>query len=250
MSAGAGKTIPNGDYVIVSKMSDDLYLDIPGIDTPSASGKVVTICNGHPGKGNDYDAWTITYLNNGYYKITQKDTNTALDLYEDSLNRGTRVSVNNYTGADSQQWSINKTDCGYQIQSKSTCWVLDVAGGKTTPGTPVNIWENNGNSAQLWSFSPFASDSKTESASKYPVVSYEVSGRQFRLKWNAVNGMEKYGIAVYQSGKWKLKVQTTATTYTSPKISRGIYKMAVVAKKGGKWDTTNIKNRAFALTIR
>ncbi len=56
----------------------------------------------------------------------------------------------------------------------------------------------------------------------YPVVlSYEVSGRQLRLKWTAVSGAEKYGIAVYQSGGWKVKVQTDKTTYTSPKMSKG-----------------------------
>ncbi len=62
----------------------------------------------------------------------------------------------------------------------------------------------------------------------YPVVSYEVSGRQFRLKWTAVSGAEKYGIAVYQSGGWKVKVQTDKTTYTSPKMSKG-------AKAPTKW---------------
>ena len=39
---------------------------------------------------------------------------------------------------------------------------------------------------------------------KYPVVTTEVQGRQFRLKWTPVGGAEKYGIAVYLAGKWKV----------------------------------------------
>ncbi|MCR5122744.1 MAG: fibronectin type III domain-containing protein [Ruminococcus sp.] len=87
--------------------------------------------------------------------------------------------------------------------------------------------------------------------SAYPKVSYEVSGRQFRLKWNPVDGAEKYGIALYQSGKWRVKAQFTknVTAFTSPKIKPGSYKMVVCAKINGAWDTGDLNNRAFTVTI-
>ncbi|MCR5122460.1 MAG: hypothetical protein K6B74_08575 [Ruminococcus sp.] len=89
------------------------------------------------------------------------------------------------------------------------------------------------------------------SGTKYPVVSAQVSGEQFRLKWTAVSGAEKYGIAVYQSGRWRTKVQLggSVTSYTSPKMSRGTYKLVVCAKVNGKWDTSDISGRAVTVKI-
>jgi hypothetical protein len=90
-----------------------------------------------------------------------------------------------------------------------------------------------------------------ETADKYPVVKSAVQGRQFRLKWTAVPNAEKYGLALYQSGKWRVKVQFAGnvTSYTSPKIKKGTYKMVVCAKVNGEWDTSSINKRAFTVTI-
>ncbi len=75
----------------------------------------------------------------------------------------------------------------------------------------------------------------------YPDVKVEVKGRQFRLKWNRIYYAEGYGIAVYQSGKWRLKVQldnpaVPTITYTSPKLKPGdTYHVRVCSKVNGKW---------------
>ncbi len=90
-----------------------------------------------------------------------------------------------------------------------------------------------------------------ETANKYPVVTSEVQGRQFRLKWTSVPNAQKYGLAVYQSGGWRVKAQFAGnvTSYTSPKIKKGTYKMVVCAKVNGEWDTSSINKRAFTVTI-
>ncbi|MCR5121758.1 MAG: fibronectin type III domain-containing protein [Ruminococcus sp.] len=91
-----------------------------------------------------------------------------------------------------------------------------------------------------------------QTENRYPVVKYQVSGSQFRLKWTPADGAQKYGLAVYQSGKWVAKVQFDAntTTYTSPKMKKGSYTMAVCAKVNGKWDVDHIKQRSFTVTIK
>ncbi len=88
-------------------------------------------------------------------------------------------------------------------------------------------------------------------ANKYPVVKAEVKGRQFRLKWTAVPDAEKYGLAAYQSGKWRVKVQFAGnvTSYTSPKMKAGTYRMVVCAKINGEWDRSSLSKRAFTVTI-
>jgi len=91
-----------------------------------------------------------------------------------------------------------------------------------------------------------------KSVNKYPVVTSEVSGKQFRLNWKAADAAEKYAIAVYQSGKWVVKAQLNGdvTSYTSPKLNNGTYKIVVCAKVNGKWDLSNINSRAINVTIK
>jgi hypothetical protein len=86
----------------------------------------------------------------------------------------------------------------------------------------------------------------------YPNVKSEVKDGRFRIKWKPVPGAEKYGIALYQSGSWRVKVQLPAnvTSYTSPKLKSGVYTIVVCAKINGKWDTSNIAKRAFRIIIK
>ena len=88
-------------------------------------------------------------------------------------------------------------------------------------------------------------------ANRSPIVKSEVRGRQFRLRWTAAADAEKYGIAVYQAGKWRVKVQVNGnvTSYTSPKVETGNYKVVICAKVNGKWDTGSINQRAFTVKI-
>ncbi|MCR5121680.1 MAG: DUF4981 domain-containing protein [Ruminococcus sp.] len=92
---------------------------------------------------------------------------------------------------------------------------------------------------------------KTSNENRYPVVTAEVSGRQFRLKWTSVSGAEKYGIALYQNGKWRVKAQfaKNVTTFTSPKMKTGSYRMVVCAKVNGEWDTSSLSKRAVTVKI-
>ena len=91
-----------------------------------------------------------------------------------------------------------------------------------------------------------------KTVNKYPVVTAEVSGKQFRLKWKPADAAEKYAIAVFQSGKWVVKVQLNSdvTSYTSPKLNNGTYKLVVCAKVNGKWDTSDLNKRAVTVTIK
>ncbi len=92
---------------------------------------------------------------------------------------------------------------------------------------------------------------KKVAVSKYPIVTSEVSGVQFKLKWTPVANAEKYCIAVYQDDTWKAQayINGNLTSFTSPKISKGTYTMVVCAKLNGTWDTSNIDDLAFKITI-
>ncbi|MCR5021279.1 BspA family leucine-rich repeat surface protein [Ruminococcus sp.] len=88
-----------------------------------------------------------------------------------------------------------------------------------------------------------------ETKPTYPTnikVEYSEKYHQVRFKWDEVEGADRYGIAVYLAGKWKVQTQNiTDTVYTSPKnLTPGnTYKVAIAARVNGKWDTENaIKN--------
>ncbi len=91
-----------------------------------------------------------------------------------------------------------------------------------------------------------------EAVVTYPEVTAEVSGNQIKLDWTEVEGAEKYGIAVLISGKWKVQAYTEAgvTTFTTPKIAKGTYKIVVCAKVNGSWNIAQLNSRAVEAVIK
>ena len=154
----ADQTIPDGDYWILSALSRNFWVDIPG-DEISKNGENVTTyireVNEVPSK---YDAWTVTYLNNGYYKIKQKDTDLCLDVADASLYAGTNVQIVNDNGAPAQQWSIIPTQTGYKLQSRCNSFVLDVTNGIIENNTNIMVWESNEQRTQRFGFIPYGTD--------------------------------------------------------------------------------------------
>ena len=84
-------------------------------------------------------------------------------------------------------------------------------------------------------------------------VDYSDEYHQVRFTWDKVENADRYGIAVYLAGKWRVQKQDiTGTTYTSPKnLTPGVtYKVAIAARVNGRWDTENAIKRACTVTIK
>ena len=173
ISSGAGQTIPDGDYIIVSELGHNIYLDIPEVAYPAPEGIDVAICNASslPGKDGLFDTWTVTYLGDGFYSINQNGKEITLDVKNDSLNVGTEIMTHKWHGDSNQRWSIAETSHGYTIQSKSTGWYLDVRGAEKATGTKVQTWEENNSKAQSWGFIPVASDERPIPDGEYYIKS-------------------------------------------------------------------------------
>ena len=76
---------------------------------------------------------------------------------------------------------------------------------------------------------------------------------QVRFTWDKVEGADRYGVAVYLAGKWKVQDKNiTGTSYTTPKsLTPGkTYKVAVAARVNGKWDTANAIKNAVTVTVK
>ncbi|SFD18857.1 BspA family leucine-rich repeat surface protein [Ruminococcus albus] len=84
-------------------------------------------------------------------------------------------------------------------------------------------------------------------------IEYSEKYHQVRFTWDKVEGADRYGIAVYLAGKWRIQAQNiTDTVYTSPKnLTPGkTYKFAIAARVNGKWDTANAIKNAVTVTIK
>ena len=84
-------------------------------------------------------------------------------------------------------------------------------------------------------------------------VEYSEKYHQVRFTWDKVEGADRYGIAVYLAGKWRVQAQNiTDTVYTTPKnLTPGrTYKVAIAARVNGKWDTANAIKHSGTVTIR
>ena len=64
--------------------------------------------------------------------------------------------------------------------------------------------------------------------------------------------MEKYGVGVYQANKWVVKKQVDAsvTTWTSPQVSNGTYRLVVLAKVNGQWVNADVFKKSFYVTVK
>ena len=154
ISNGAGQTLPDGDYYIISSINMNYYVDIPGTEVVSGNN-----VNMYTMETNVMppacDAWTLMCLGNGFYKIKSKGTNFCLDVSGASLDRGTNVQICEENDSTAQQWSIIQTDYGYKIQSRCNGFYLDVAGGGFENSTNVQVWETNDTTAQKYVFVPY-----------------------------------------------------------------------------------------------
>ena len=84
-------------------------------------------------------------------------------------------------------------------------------------------------------------------------VQYSEQYHQVRFTWDKVKNADRYGIAVYLAGKWRIQTQNiTTTTYTTPKnLTPGkTYKVAIAARVGGTWDVAGAIKHAVTITVK
>ena len=158
MTAGAGRTIPDGDYIIASAADSNFYLDIDGNAYPATECTNVHLWGPRDETLPAEDTWTVTYIDNGgFYSICQKGTEMSLDVDRASITAGGNLQVYPYHDANCQKWSISEnTNGSYRIQAKHSGLSLDIADGIITAGTGVRQWNDNDSIAQQWTFIPYS----------------------------------------------------------------------------------------------
>ena len=154
MSAGAGQTIRDGDYIIASGLRQNLYLDAEGGETDAADKTNVMVWADDIFPLSDFDIWTVTYQGDGYYRIKQKTSDSYVDCGGTANARGANIHMWHNSGGINSEWSIRNKATGYWIQGRANSWFMDVTGAATDSGTNVQNWSENDSSAQAWCFIP------------------------------------------------------------------------------------------------
>ena len=157
MSAGAGQTISNGDYYICSAVREKIILDAVDTVVPAVDGTDVRLCDYGSSAFGYWDAWTLTYLGNGFYSITQPGTKMALTVESSSVRPRTNIHVKTYTGSTGQQWSIEQSEYGYRLKARCSGLSADITGGVDYIQNNTNVQQWNDNEGvyaqnQSWKF--------------------------------------------------------------------------------------------------
>lgn len=98
--------------------------------------------------GNVYAAPNV----NTDYKIINRNSGKALDVYQKSTADGANVQQYTDNGGTNQQWSLVDVGSGYyKLVNKNSGKVLDVYQKSTADGANVQQWTDNGGTNQQWS---------------------------------------------------------------------------------------------------
>ena len=157
---------------------------------------------------------------------------------------------------------LNTITLGKNFKNIAQNTYLPNGDGWVNVNAPKTIISGNGKYAVIENsgkntYKRFGTDTgNSDSTNTYPTnikVEYSETYHQVRFTWNKVEGADRYGIAVYLAGKWRIQTQNiTGTVYTSPKnLTTGkTYKIAVAARVNGSWDTTNPIKNAVTVTVK
>jgi hypothetical protein len=92
---------------------------------------------------------------NGTYKIINRNSALAMDVFGQHTTNGTLIDQWTYNGGYNQQWAVTSLGGGqYQIIDVQCGRSLDVANWATGNGSPIDIWDHTGYGNQQFSFAP------------------------------------------------------------------------------------------------
>lgn len=157
-----GQTIADGEYHIISGVSND-----KGLDIYCALSENCTNIDIYSNVTDSIQIFKVTYIGKGYYKIISKRNSKSLDCASGNTTSGTNVQLYSYEGVNQQQWIIKSAGNGYYyIISKNSGLYLDVENGLNKDFTNVQVYVGNNTVAQKWKFVSYITDNEIKLSDK------------------------------------------------------------------------------------
>lgn len=153
--SGGTKTIPDGDYHILSVVDPSYRIDSSGHydiskgKSPSNNTKVSL----HKANFEEDEYFHFTYKSNGFYEISQGGA--ALDVPGGNMNSGTQVEMYQKNSSLAQEWAVikyNQTD--YMIKSACNGFNLDLNTAVASEGQKIGANVAHSNANQRWRLLP------------------------------------------------------------------------------------------------
>ena len=138
--------VEEGEYQLVSALSEDKALDLSG--NSDSDGANIQL---YEKNSTSAQKWTIKYdRNTDYYKIINGAFNKSIDVDRAGTDNGTNVQLWSSNNTCAQKWLIIKDGDYYTFRSACSNLVLDVAGGEIEDHTNIQLFERNKTKAQKW----------------------------------------------------------------------------------------------------
>jgi len=152
--------IKDGRYILRSGVKPVLELDVSGDSYDVQGGTNIQVWNDdskdfYEHALSQYNAFDVSYIGEGYYKITHAGSGLALEVAVASKERLANVCLGE-EAADNygQQWAVTAFGDGYMLRARCSGQALDVTDGRTEDGTNVRQHPCVFGEAQLWYFVP------------------------------------------------------------------------------------------------
>lgn len=139
-----------GRFVFLDGVTGGFEIDLPGDTGELDNHTAIQLWD--TGALSQYNAFDITPLSNGYFKIKHVASGKCLDVSNGLSSPSTKVGIYTDNGSITQQWAIIPTDGNrYKIISKCNGYPLDANAGEAFHnGTPVQSHHDNGGNNQKW----------------------------------------------------------------------------------------------------
>ena len=201
ITSDTGNNIPEGEYRISTAVNNNRFLDVAA--GSSSSGANIQIYNNYI---SPKQTFSLTYCDNGFYKIANTFSNCLLDVAGDTYLNNTNVIQCTANGGANQEWMIKPTgdnDGYYYIIAHSNGLALDLTNALDQDGANVAVHTQNQTAAQKWKLRRVLNDDmvavkdvivKSETDTVNPEITVTVDGN-----------------AIEQDGNYQVEVEADIT---------------------------------------
>lgn len=143
------RVAPNGIFTFASAINASKVIDVYGGLTRNGANVQLYASNGTAAQ-----QFTLAYLGDGWYTITNVKAKKVLDVAGGSRANCANIQLYTSNQTAAQKWRFEERENGTFSIVSALGKTLDVAGGSSRNGTNIRTYTDNGTAAQRFSFQP------------------------------------------------------------------------------------------------
>ena len=140
----SNQPVPDGLYKVVSMLDKQYVWDIS--DASMDNGGNLQLWKDN---GSNAQKFMFTYNGDGYYTITNINSNKVIDCAGAKSEDGTNIQQYTSNNTNAQKWKLTSAGNGsYLFTCKENGKMIDVSGGVASGGRNIQLYKYNGTAAQ------------------------------------------------------------------------------------------------------